>query len=155
MNEPSQGHLVTVPIEALHTQLAHTSFICSHLKKKTKNKTETCWLAPLSLERPSRVSFLLLLCPLQLMNQTQRGGFVPSLPEKKHSGNLNWLCCKKQKKKSIYDAVWPADVKRKWFTRFHIFITDERFLKFKRLNDVCFPGEVLHHKLDKNFQCFS
>ncbi len=48
---------------------------------------------PLSLERPSRVSFLLLLCPLQLMNRTQRGGFVPPLPEKKHSENLQRLRC--------------------------------------------------------------
>lgn len=38
MNEPSQGHLVTVPVKALHTQLTHTSFICSHLKKKNKKQ---------------------------------------------------------------------------------------------------------------------
>ena len=37
MNEPTQGHLVTVPIEVLHTQLTRIYFIFKYkLNKKCK-----------------------------------------------------------------------------------------------------------------------
>lgn len=45
MNEPTQGHLVTVPVEALHAQHTHTSFI-SWCEKKNKKLKLVDWLIP-------------------------------------------------------------------------------------------------------------
>lgn len=45
MKEPTQGLLVTVPAEALHTELTHTSFIFWY--KKTLKLVD--WLTPPSI----------------------------------------------------------------------------------------------------------
>lgn len=70
MNEPTEGHLVTLPVEALHQQLTHFSFISWRIDIKK----ETCWRFTPS--PPSSLSLSLLKSPWRQEKEAKWGGEI-------------------------------------------------------------------------------